>query len=157
MRPAAPGTEAPRKKPCLSRLWRRHGLTRLIMPFPSTLGWARGAVRARKALGAGPSSFLSAVLCRPYAGAAPCEAHGHLHPAHYTPLTPCLGPPGPLGCRHTPDPHSPILAGERQLPQHQPGDPDAGPTERAAAPLPAAAAADGAQQEVPWLPAQQLP
>lgn len=36
-------------------------------------------------------------------------------------------------------------------------DPDAGPTERAAAPVPAAAAADGAQQEVPWLPAQQLP
>lgn len=49
------------------------------------------------------------------------------------------------------------LAGECQLPQHQPCDPDAGPTERAAAPVPAAAAADGAQQEVPWLPAQQLP
>lgn len=49
------------------------------------------------------------------------------------------------------------LAGECQLPQHQPGDPDAGPTERAAAPVPTAAAADGTQQEVSWLPAQQLP
>lgn len=65
------------------------------------------------------------------------------------------GPPGALR------PHLTWVAwcpaGERQLPQHQPGDPDAGPPERAAAPVPAAAAAHGAQQEVPRLPAQQLP
>nr|CCQ43520.1 alternative protein TRPC4AP [Homo sapiens] len=58
---------------------------------------------------------------------------------------------------HQHHPRADADPGERQLPQHQPGDPDAGPTERAAAPVPAAAAADGAQQEVPRLPAQQLP
>ncbi|XP_059978157.1 short transient receptor potential channel 4-associated protein isoform X1 [Lagenorhynchus albirostris] len=77
----------------------------------------------------------------------------------------------PPACLHIPGAHTDVLPlpphqyhpradadpGECQLPEHQPGDPDAGPTERAAAPVPAAAAADGAQQEVPWLPAQQLP
>lgn len=38
---------------------------------------------------------LSAVLCWLYAGAPPCEAHGHLHPAHYTPSPPAPVHQGP--------------------------------------------------------------
>lgn len=38
------------------------------MPLPLPLGWEKGTVRARKALGAGASSFLSAGLCWLYAG-----------------------------------------------------------------------------------------
>lgn len=76
--------------------------------------------------------------------------------------SPGLGWP-PLGLRSTrglgppPSPAAFGLAGERQLPQHQLGDPYAGPAEREAALVPATATADGAQQKVPWLLAQQLP
>lgn len=52
-------------------------------------------------------------------------------------------------------PPSPPL-GERELPEHQPGDPDAGQKEGQAALLPQRPAGERVRREVPWLPAEQL-
>lgn len=50
-----------------------------------------------------------------------------------------------------------VPAGERQLSEHQPGDPDAGQKKGQAALLPQRPAGEGVRREVPGLPAQQLP
>lgn len=60
------------------------------MPLPPTLGWEMGAVRARKALGAGASSFLSAVLCWLYAG------QHHVRPVDTSALPTTPLPPAPV-------------------------------------------------------------
>lgn len=60
------------------------------MPLPPTLGWEMGAVRARKALGAGASLFLSAVLCWLYAG------QHHVRPVDTSALPTTPLPPAPV-------------------------------------------------------------
>lgn len=48
-------------------------------------------------------------------------------------------------------------AGERQLSEHQLGDPDVGPAKGQTALLPQRAPGEGVRREVPRLPAEQLP